>query len=236
MTTRDELRRQGEAMRTRLFGTDAQTADLAPGFRDFLSETEFGIVWCRPGLALTDRMVCTLAVLACVQRHSALRRYVGAALNIGLDAGAIQEVLIQIGIYAGFTASDEALGTAAAVFAERGVEVPAQAPRNDARDRTADHDPGRRVHPAGDHQRPRRAARNAAGQRCRTPGAIRRLLIGCRERRIVRRRRGARDPVLPLARPLPPVRQGAARAGPLAAGLLRLAARATRLIPPGVDR
>jgi hypothetical protein len=54
-------------------------------------------------------MICTLAVLACVQRHSALRRYVGAALNIGLDVSAIQEVLIQIGIYAGFTASEEAL-------------------------------------------------------------------------------------------------------------------------------
>ena len=90
MTTRNDLRRQGEAMRARLFGTDsAQPGDLAPGFRDFLSETEFGIVWCRPGLALTDRMVCTLAALACLQRHAALRRYVGAALNIGLDARAI---------------------------------------------------------------------------------------------------------------------------------------------------
>ena len=134
MTTRNDLRQQGEAMRARLFGTDsanAQPEDAAPGFRDFLSETEFGIVWCRPGLALADRMVCTLAALGCVQRHSALRRYVGAALNIGLDASAIQEVLIQIGIYAGFTASEEALGTAAALFAERGIKVPAQAPRND---------------------------------------------------------------------------------------------------------
>ena len=137
MTTRNELRQQGEAMRARLFGTDttnAQPEDAAPGFRDLLSETEFGIVWCRPGLALADRMVCTLAVLACVQRHTALRRYVGAALNIGLDASAIQEVLIQIGIYAGFTASEEALGTAAAVFTERGIKVTAQAPRNDTRE------------------------------------------------------------------------------------------------------
>ncbi len=121
-------------MRARLFGTDitnVRPEDGASGFRDFLSETEFGIVWCRPGLELVDRMLCTLAALGCVQRHSALRRYVGAALNIGLDASAIQEVLIQIGIYAGFTASEEALETAAALFAERGIKVPAQAPRND---------------------------------------------------------------------------------------------------------
>src|SRR5215510_10952417 len=134
MTTRTDLRQQGEAMRSRLFGTDmtdTQAEDTASGFRDLLSETEFGIVWCRPGLALADRMICTLAVLGCVQRHPPLRRYVGAALNIGLDAVAIQEVLIQIGIYAGFTASEESLATAATVFLEREIKIPPQAPRND---------------------------------------------------------------------------------------------------------
>lgn len=135
MTTRSELRRQGEAMRKRLFGADtAATAstDGVPNFRDLISETEFGIVWCRPGLALAERMVCTLAALASVQRQAALHRYVGAALNIGMDARAIQEVLIQIGIYAGFSASEEALITATAVFQARGVVVPAQAVRDDS--------------------------------------------------------------------------------------------------------
>lgn len=135
MTTRERLREQGEAMRARLFGSQPGSAPpehAPPGFHDFLSETEFGIVWCRPGLALPERMVCTLAALASVQRPSALHRYVGAALNIGLDALAIQEVLIQIGIYAGFTASEEALITAAQVFSERNVSVPTQAPRDDS--------------------------------------------------------------------------------------------------------
>jgi 4-carboxymuconolactone decarboxylase len=136
MTTRHELRQRGEAMRTTLFGADAAAAtansDAVPNFRDLMSETEFGIVWCRPGLALADRMVCTLAALASVQRQTALQRYVGAALNIGLDALAIQEVLIQIGIYAGFTASEEALDTAAGVFTQRGIAQPKTAPRDDS--------------------------------------------------------------------------------------------------------
>jgi 4-carboxymuconolactone decarboxylase len=130
MTTRDELRRQGEAMRMRLFGADAsdtETVSTAPGLQDFLAETEFGIVWCRPGLALADRMVCTLSALACVTRPIALSRYVGAALNIGLDAAAVEEVLVQIGIYAGFAASEEALALAAAVFRARGVTLPSHA-------------------------------------------------------------------------------------------------------------
>lgn len=125
MTTRSELRAQGEAMRRRLFGTENVPASSAPGFDDFLSETEFGIVWSRPGLALEDRMVCTLAALASVQRLTALRRYVGAALNIGLSPVTIQEPLIQIGIYAGFTASEEALAVAAEVFQARGIQADA---------------------------------------------------------------------------------------------------------------
>jgi 4-carboxymuconolactone decarboxylase len=59
---------------------------------------------------------------------------VGAALNIGLDPRAIQEALIQIGIYAGFTASEEALAIADQVFAARGTRVPAPESRDDALD------------------------------------------------------------------------------------------------------
>lgn len=133
MTTRTELREQGKAMRARLFGSQAEGADeLAPGFGDFLAETEFGIVWCRPGLALEDRMMCTLAALASVQRLTVLRHYVGAALHIGVTPTAIQEVSIQIGIYAGFAASQEALVCAATVFEARGVKVPPQPPRDDS--------------------------------------------------------------------------------------------------------
>jgi len=131
MTTREALRRQGEAMRIQLFGEHANAPDDASGLRDFLAETEFGIVWCRPGLALADRMVCTLAALGCVQRPAGIRRYVGAALRIGLETRTIQEVLIQIGIYAGFTASEEALALAATVFAERGVTPAPQSTRYD---------------------------------------------------------------------------------------------------------
>jgi 4-carboxymuconolactone decarboxylase len=93
-----------------------------------MSEVTYGAVWARPGLALPDRMICTLAALAAVQRLPQLGRYVGAALDIGLEARSIQEVLIQIGIYAGFPASEEALEVARAVFAGRGVPLPAEGP------------------------------------------------------------------------------------------------------------
>jgi 4-carboxymuconolactone decarboxylase len=130
MTTRNALRQQGEAMRARLFGA-AQNDETAPGFHDFMSETEFGIVWHRPGMALQDRMLCTLAALGSVQRLRVLRRYVGAALNIGVTPTAIQEVLIQIGIYAGFAATEEALAATAEMFTKHHITMPPRPPRDD---------------------------------------------------------------------------------------------------------
>jgi len=121
MTTRAALRQQGEAMRQRLFGDD----DGAPAFvRTLNVEASYGAIWSRPGLALEDRMLCALAALAAVQRLSKLRHHVGAALRIGLAPRAIVEVLIQIGIYAGFAASEEAIEAAAAEFAARQVAMP----------------------------------------------------------------------------------------------------------------
>src|SRR5574338_1048807 len=116
MTTRASLRQQGEAMRRRLFGDD----DGAPAaLRTINTEASYGAIWSRPGLALQDRMICALAALAAVQRLPKLRRHVGAALELGLTPRAIVEVLIQIGIYAGFAASEEAVDVAAAEFAAR---------------------------------------------------------------------------------------------------------------------
>jgi 4-carboxymuconolactone decarboxylase len=126
VTDRTSLRQQGEAMRQRLFGDD----DGAPAvMRTLNTEASYGAIWSRPGLALEDRMVCALAALAAVQRLPKLRRHVGAALDLGLTPRGIVEVLIQIGIYAGFAASEEAVEVAAAEFAARRIAMPEELAR-----------------------------------------------------------------------------------------------------------
>jgi alkylhydroperoxidase/carboxymuconolactone decarboxylase family protein YurZ len=129
MTTRADLRTAGEAMRRRLFGDD--DAGLPAPLRTLDSEAVYGAIWCRPGLALDDRMVCALAALGAVQRLKKLKRHVAAALDLGLEARAIVEVLIQIGIYAGFAASEEAVDAACEVFRLRGVAIPADGATQD---------------------------------------------------------------------------------------------------------
>jgi len=69
MSDRASLRKQGEAMRRRLFGDD----DGAPAIMRTLNiEASYGAIWSRPGLALDDRMVCALAALGAVQRLPSL--------------------------------------------------------------------------------------------------------------------------------------------------------------------
>jgi 4-carboxymuconolactone decarboxylase len=129
VTTRESLRQQGDALRQRLFGDD----DGAPAaLRTINTEASYGAIWSRPGLALEDRMLCALAALAAVQRLPKLRRHAGAALELGLTPRAIVEVLIQIGIYAGFAASEEAVDVIAAEFAARQIDMPEDPERTDS--------------------------------------------------------------------------------------------------------
>ena len=112
MTTREALFENGEAMRTTLKVEDTERAQAgggtAPGFERMMTETAYGALWTRPGLSLEDRMICTLSAL-CVQPHAAaLKRFVGAALDVGLEARAILEVFVQCGLYGGFPLTEAA--------------------------------------------------------------------------------------------------------------------------------
>lgn len=125
MSTRDDLRRTGAETREHLFGTRPGGG----GPMDMLAdEALFGAVWSRPGLARADRMICALAALGGIQRHKALAGHVAAALDLGLAPRAIVEIMVQVGIYAGFAAAEDAVETAGEVFAARGIAMPEEQP------------------------------------------------------------------------------------------------------------
>jgi 4-carboxymuconolactone decarboxylase len=130
MTSRQELRRDGTALRQRLFGPSAMT-HFVPNYADLRAELAFGVVWNRPGLALPDRMVAALAALCSVQRLNHLRRHIDAALDLGLAPRSIVEIFIQCGIYCGLPASEDAMAVAEAVYTERGITLAPEPPRDD---------------------------------------------------------------------------------------------------------
>jgi 4-carboxymuconolactone decarboxylase len=124
--TRQDLRQQGLETLQRLFGT----TDQAPGFGHLLTEPVFGGVWNRPGLALPDRMLCTIAALATFPRLGPLRRHLAAGLDLGLTPAALREILIQAALYAGFSAAEETLALLGTVLAERGIAFPPDPPED----------------------------------------------------------------------------------------------------------
>jgi 4-carboxymuconolactone decarboxylase len=128
--TRDELRKRGEDMRARL-GVDPAEATV-PGFADFTAEAVYGGVWARPGLAMRDRMVCTLSALCVLERPDEIRPMAAAALDHDLSPRNILEVFMQSGLYAGFGTTVAASAVARDVFASKGVSVPDEPPRNDS--------------------------------------------------------------------------------------------------------
>lgn len=123
MTTREELRQTGAAVRAKL-GFPSERPDQAPGLHRLAEEMVWGSVWARPGLALEDRMLATLSALTSRQRLPQLRRYVGGALHLGLSPRTVQEVFIHCALYSGFPTALNSLTVAEEVFAEKGIDVP----------------------------------------------------------------------------------------------------------------
>lgn len=130
--TRSALRKVGKATRERLGQPAAPAGRSVPGYGDWADETIYGGIWSRPGLALQDRMICTLATLGVLQRLDALKSMVGTALDIGVPPRAIVEVFMQAGLYGGFPTTEAAAACASDVFAARSVRVADEPERNDS--------------------------------------------------------------------------------------------------------
>jgi 4-carboxymuconolactone decarboxylase len=73
-------------------------------------EYAYGDVYARPGLSLRDRELATVAMLAAKgDSEPQLDVHLRAALNVGLSADELREVLIQVAPYAGFPAAINAM-------------------------------------------------------------------------------------------------------------------------------
>ena len=122
----DDLLTKGRAVQAQLWPQVARAptgafpaAKLAPDFYRYVAESAFGMLWSRPGLAIRDRSLATVAQLAALGKTEELKAHLRGALNVGLSKEELVEVLMQTAVYAGVPAANEALGVAAEVF---GVE------------------------------------------------------------------------------------------------------------------
>jgi 4-carboxymuconolactone decarboxylase len=86
--------------------------------QDMLNEYCWGGVWGREGLPLRTRSLLNLAMISILNRPHELRTHVRGALNNGVTRKEIQEVFLQVAIYAGMPAAVDSFRVARELFAE----------------------------------------------------------------------------------------------------------------------
>lgn len=122
-----ERARQGMTVRRVVLGDEhvdravATTTSFTEPFQDFITRYAWGDVWSRPGLSRAERSMITLAMLAALQHENELAMHVRAALRNGLSPEQIQEVLLQVAVYAGVPAANRAFAVAQRVLSELGA-------------------------------------------------------------------------------------------------------------------
>lgn len=83
---------------------------------DWVQEAAFEAVWARPGLALRERSIATIAALTALYRSNELRSHVRIGLRNGLTRLEISEVIMQMGVYGGAPVAVEGMRIAQEVF------------------------------------------------------------------------------------------------------------------------
>ena len=122
-------REQGMSVRRAVLGdphvdrATAAASDFTADFQDLITRYAWGEIWARPGLDRRTRSCITLAMLAALGHDEELAMHVRAALGNGLSAAEINEVLLQVAIYAGVPAANRAFRVAQQVL---GTEPPEQ--------------------------------------------------------------------------------------------------------------
>jgi 4-carboxymuconolactone decarboxylase len=123
-------REQGKARRTQVMGEPfvERAMNNLDGFsrplQDWLNEHAWGSTWCREGIDLKTRSLCTCAMLAALGRSTELKGHIRGAINNGASLVEIREVLLHSAIYAGAPAAVEAFRSAREVIEGMGLSLP----------------------------------------------------------------------------------------------------------------
>ena len=86
-----------------------------------ISEHAWGSTWLREGLALKQRSLCTVAMLAALGHTNELKGHLRGAINNGATLVELREVLLHVAPYAGVPASVVAFRAASEWLAAEGL-------------------------------------------------------------------------------------------------------------------
>jgi 3-oxoadipate enol-lactonase/4-carboxymuconolactone decarboxylase len=102
----------GLARRRAVLGDDhvdraiAGTTDFTRAFQELITRYAWGTIWQRPALESRTRRMLALTVLAALGRWDEFRMHVRTGLEHELESCDLEEVLLQLAIYAGIPAAN----------------------------------------------------------------------------------------------------------------------------------
>jgi len=91
----------------------AATSDFTRSFQELVTRYAWGTIWQRPGLDDRTRRMLVLAITASLGRWEEFRLHVNAGLGLELEPCDLEEVLLQVAVYAGIPAANTAFKMAA---------------------------------------------------------------------------------------------------------------------------
>ncbi|RFU44753.1 carboxymuconolactone decarboxylase family protein [Paraburkholderia sp. DHOC27] len=92
---------------------------VAPGLVQFSTDTLFGDLWLRPGLATRDRSLATVSTVVATGQFPQLAGYVRRALDNGVSREQMSEVMTQLAFYVGWSSAFTALPIVKEVLEQR---------------------------------------------------------------------------------------------------------------------
>jgi 4-carboxymuconolactone decarboxylase len=89
--------------------------------QDYADEVCFGRVWARDGIDRKQRSILNIAMLVALNRVPQLRTHIEGAINNGVTADELREILLHTAVYCGLPAAVEAFKVAEEVLRARNM-------------------------------------------------------------------------------------------------------------------
>lgn len=108
----------GVEVMKKLFGRPPKQGSLPDGMYRTTVENLFGDVWTRPGLALEERSMITVAALTVLGRESELKIHLHGAKHLGIPREKVEETMLHLAHYGGWPVAVSALRVVERVYGE----------------------------------------------------------------------------------------------------------------------
>lgn len=108
---------------THVDAAEANKSAFDEPFQTLITEAAWGNVWARETLALRERSMLTIALLAATGNFDEIAMHIRATVNTGASPDDVMESLLHVAVYAGVPNANHAIKIARQTFEEMGVKL-----------------------------------------------------------------------------------------------------------------